>query len=229
MRKKKLRLLVTKYCERDCAGCCNKDIDLDALPVAQSYKGYKEISISGGEPLSDMYSLENVIKKIKRVNKSAKIYVYTSRSEEFDQFRYLMQLKISGITLTVHNKSDKLNFYKLNTKLADDFRPFREASLRLIVLKGVNIDPDIFGNGIWHLKNNVEWQEKCPLPEGEELMRVDWAVEDRQRDPESEEFQEIREDSEFSSEDGMRRMFRQAVSFRPSSSDSLTESSDVPF
>ena len=60
-------------------------------------------------------------------------------------------------------------------------------------------------------------------------MRVDWAVEDRQRDPESEEFQEIREDSEFSSEDGMRRMFRQAVSFRPSSSDSLTESSDVPF
>ena len=41
--KKKLRLLVTENCNRNCEGCCNKDWDLSSLEVCTSYKGYDEV------------------------------------------------------------------------------------------------------------------------------------------------------------------------------------------
>jgi molybdenum cofactor biosynthesis enzyme MoaA len=43
---KKLRLLVTSECNRSCSGCCNKEWDLDKLPVCESYKDYDEIYLT---------------------------------------------------------------------------------------------------------------------------------------------------------------------------------------
>ena len=39
---KKLRLLVTKNCDRSCPGCCNKDWNLDKLPNA-THLNYDEM------------------------------------------------------------------------------------------------------------------------------------------------------------------------------------------
>jgi molybdenum cofactor biosynthesis enzyme MoaA len=48
---KKLRLLVTERCARSCSGCCNHDWDLAALPTCESYAGYDEVLLTGGEPM----------------------------------------------------------------------------------------------------------------------------------------------------------------------------------
>lgn len=46
----KLRLLVTTKCPNKCPMCCNNSWDFSKLPVVEHFN-YKEIMITGGEPL----------------------------------------------------------------------------------------------------------------------------------------------------------------------------------
>lgn len=61
---RKLRLLFTKDCNRDCPGCCNKDWDLDHLPVCADFKPYDLVMITGGEPMLYPERLLKLIRKI---------------------------------------------------------------------------------------------------------------------------------------------------------------------
>ena len=51
MTKDKLRLLLLDDCNRNCPGCCNRDWDLQALPLCQDYTPYRLIMLTGGEPM----------------------------------------------------------------------------------------------------------------------------------------------------------------------------------
>ena len=76
---KKLRLLVTSVCDKDCSGCCNKDWGLSALPSISADSPelliYDEILLTGGEPLLALATVRDIINK---VNGQVPVYIYTA-------------------------------------------------------------------------------------------------------------------------------------------------------
>lgn len=60
----KLRLLVTTKYPNKCPMCCNNSWDFSKLPVVEHFN-YKEIMITGGEPLLFPEKLANLAESIK--------------------------------------------------------------------------------------------------------------------------------------------------------------------
>ena len=156
---KKLRLLLTKACNKNCEGCCNKDWDLDNLPICRSYKEYDEIMITGGEPTLFSIKLEHLIKDIRLVNKSAKIFLYTTQIKRASKF------DLDGITLTLHTYEDVLAFEHFE----QFHKNFKIPFLRLNVFRGIPVPPH-YNN--WIVKKDIEWIKNCPLPKDEVFMRI---------------------------------------------------------
>lgn len=81
----KLRLLVTTKCPNKCPMCCNNSWDFSKLPVVEHFN-YKEIMITGGEPLLFPEKLANLAESIKTVQKLAygnkgKLFLYTALAD----------------------------------------------------------------------------------------------------------------------------------------------------
>lgn len=81
----KLRLLVTTKCPNKCPMCCNNSWDFSKLPVVEHFN-YKEIMITGGEPLLFPEKLVNLAESIKTVQKLAygnkgKLFLYTALAD----------------------------------------------------------------------------------------------------------------------------------------------------
>jgi hypothetical protein len=166
---KKLRLLVTKDCPRDCAMCCNKGYDLDSLPIVDNFD-YDEILITGGEPLS----MENIGKtttlirylKIVDINVNRKIYIYTA---DCDGVVEIISL-VDGVTLTLHTQDDAEDFVFNNDIFFTKSR-IEGKSLKLNIFKGVKL-PDKIDLSLWQVKENLVWVKDCPLPTGEEFKKL---------------------------------------------------------
>ena len=168
---KKLRLLITDKCNRDCKLCCNKNFDLQNLPICDDFKGYSEIMITGGEPALFPFTVTTICKKIRIENPEAKIIIYTADvnyayklltgSEDFD-----------GLTLTIHKIIDAHYFDK---KFRDFSFKVDNISLRLNSFVSKS-------NYSLTLKNTLEeldwkfvkfkWLKDCPLPIDEEFKRI---------------------------------------------------------
>lgn len=165
---KTLRLLVTKECDRACKGCCNKDWDLDSLPVVEHYN-YLEVVITGGEPLkgdalTKVIYLSHYLNIVDR-HPGRKIYVYTS----FSFGVYLWWEFFDGFTLTLHEQKDVENFIEDNKLILESKQTNK--SLRLNIFKGVEL-PENTDLSLWVVKNNIEWIKDYPLPENEVFMRL---------------------------------------------------------
>ena len=157
----KLRLLVTPDCQRSCAGCCNKDWDLDALPHVTSFKDYEMILLTGGEPLMHPH-INKIISRIRRQTQ-APIILYTSMA---DRVLWVFNA-VDGITFTLHEQADIPDFKWLNDRIGV-YSPVK--SLRLNVFKGVDISE--IDTQHWIVKDNIEWIKDCPLPADEEFRRL---------------------------------------------------------
>lgn len=175
MENKKLRLLVTKKCPNNCALCCNKQFDLNQLPTVKDYHFYNEIMITGGEPLIYLTKVQELIKSIRKLNSQAKIYVYTSVTDK-RLYNLLLNSEINGVVVTPHNAIALTEFLELNKALSiikeQTYEPWRNMSLRLVLFDDIErMMPKDTDLSIWHIKK-VKWLEDCPLPEGEDFMRL---------------------------------------------------------
>ncbi len=166
----KLRLLVTDLCFGGCEKCCNKQYDLTKLPVVGDIMQYKEISITGGEPLLFEKRLNALVMGIKMLNPNVKLYLYTALTPYFsDELQML-----DGITYTLH--SDKqfgdFAFFNMHMRKYPSLCFFK--SLRLNIFKEVQL-PDYSlcsYEDLWEVIKIIEWQDKCPVPAGEDFMRL---------------------------------------------------------
>ena len=165
---KKLRLLITAYCNRDCKGCCNRGWDLTQLKRCDDFSGYEEVMITGGEPMLFQNKVKNVADRIRKENKDAKIILYTAFVEE--DLLYVMPW-LDGVTLTLHTKEDGEKFKDLNELFIEfqDNVSLIGKSMRLNVFKGID-----YGNNhyLWDVKDDIVWIKDCPLPVDEVFMRI---------------------------------------------------------
>jgi hypothetical protein len=154
-----LRLLLWEACNRSCAGCCNKQWDLTALPVVTE----KEIAqadmilLTGGEPMlspSRVLSYTSYLRG--RTRPHTPIILYTARALGLPEVSPYMD----GITLTLHVQSDVEPFLAL---------PRLPGSLRVNVFAGIDLPRIPPG---WQVKRNIRWIEDCPLPPDETFRRA---------------------------------------------------------
>lgn len=164
----KLRLIVTSKCNRTCEGCCNKDYDLESLPIVESYEGYEIIMLSGGEPMLYPEKLEALIKEIREQNSTAKIYLYTALVDNVAASLTILEL-VDGLTLTLHDERDINPFYEFSFCIT--LNSVNTKTLRLNVFSGITTGYNNYHNK-WIIKDNMEWIKNCPLPDGEVLMQL---------------------------------------------------------
>lgn len=171
---KKLRLLITEECVRQCPQCCNKQFNVEGIPIVEHFN-YDEIMITGGEPFLFPYDVRTMVATIRSTNKLLghripKIYVYTAPFEKrLDRIRIYQQLFADGFTITLHHQSevDKFVFF---AKYLSQMGLDNCLSLRLNLHENVTI-PEKANLSKWAVKQ-ISWQKECPLPEGEDFRRI---------------------------------------------------------
>ena len=177
-RNKKLRLLVTKKCHNDCPKCCNKQYDLDAVPVIDRFD-YDEVCITGGEPMLDFQKVIRIAEMFKTVatvlGKEVKVYLYTARITSAQLHVMMTRELIDGICVTPHSNGDINDFKKLNRGLLFNFHIdnsfYEDISLRLNLFADVKEHLRDENLILWKIKE-MEWLDECPVPEGEDFRRV---------------------------------------------------------
>lgn len=184
MNNKKLRLLVTTKCHNSCPMCCNKQFDLNNLPVVDRWD-YDEIILTGGEPLSSIKKVRyliTLIESIKTIQKAqglplSKVYVYTSTHHP-NLMRKILPY-VDGITYIPHNVKEIHTVINFNQHilLLKEYNPayIGKKSFKL------NLFPDIketiervtklrfFSSWTIH---EIQWIKDCPIPEGEDFRRI---------------------------------------------------------
>ena len=185
-----LRLLVTENCNKDCSGCCNKQnqfANIESLNLGLSHRSnwdylrsFKEILLTGGEPMLYPESLKDIIFNIRTYHPSVKIYLYTA----FIPGPVIMDILnlVDGITLTLHDLDDREGFFAFSKTLANNPLYLLNKSMRLNIFKEAYImdyyvDDDLFslydfGEKIWDKKHKLKWIENCPLPDHEEIRKL---------------------------------------------------------
>lgn len=167
---KKLRLLLTKDCDRSCKGCCNKDWDLEALETvtAQELGNYDEILVTGGEPLLYPQLLLKELARIRAFSLGAKLIVYTAKTDNIGLFVAVNHI-VDGMTLTLHTQKDVAKLQEIldyNTRTNQKLG----GSLRINIFK--NIDYSSLDLNGWIIKDNMVWIKDCPLPENEVFKKI---------------------------------------------------------
>jgi hypothetical protein len=162
----KLRLLVTKDCPKSCEGCCNKQWDLDALPIETDFSGYDEIYLTGGDPLFRFWETERAIKAIRKQAPYVPIYLYTSYLRDHLAI-YSVVPSLAGMTITLHNEQDAHDMVEC-LHYFSGWEQIR--SYRLHIFKDVYFPREILP-AAWQVREGIEWIENCPLPEGEVFKR----------------------------------------------------------
>jgi len=108
-----IHLLVTDKCDRNCPFCCNKQYDLDAIPVVSDdeMKIAKRIFLTGGEPFS--YTDPCKIARSIKEKYNVEIYVYTN-AEPLEKYLLTNDLYgIDGLTISIKSKDDERSFERI--------------------------------------------------------------------------------------------------------------------
>lgn len=177
-RNKKLRLLVTKKCHNDCPKCCNKQYDLDAVPVIDRFD-YDEVCITGGEPMLDFPKVVRIAEMFKIMatvlGKEVKVYLYTARITNGQLNLMMIRRLIDGICVTPHSKEDIIDFKFLNSLMLKTLNAvpsyYENCSFRLYLFTDVKEQLHGEDFSLWKIKD-IEWLDECPVPEGEDFRRV---------------------------------------------------------
>ena len=164
MERKKLRLVLFEACNRNCEGCCNKDWDLASLPECTDYTPYREILLTGGEPMLNPELVVQAIREI-REQTDAPIILYTADLTQ-QLWLFLISGLIDGLTVTLHEAADVPLFYDFDSRFLPSAK--LKQRLRLNVFKEAGA---VTAKPHWKVKPNIEWIRNCPLPDGEVLMR----------------------------------------------------------
>ena len=180
---RKLRLLVTKICTRNCVGCSNNDIKpfgtINIFELLQNIKegAYTQIMITGGEPLlfpdlllTYLTTLQSAKGEEKQRCGFPALILYASWLPKHLDNDYLVSIfsQLNGITFTMHDEDGLKDFKRLNDILC--MMHYKPSSMRLNVFCDVKLPP-ITLHG-WNVKF-IEWIKDCPLPEGEEFLQLD--------------------------------------------------------
>ena len=172
MGKDKLRLLVTTQCPNKCPMCCNNSWDFTKLPVVEHFN-YKEVMITGGEPLlfpDEVAILSDTIKNanVLAYNHEVSVFIYTALADGI----LTILPHVDGVVYTPHSEKDIESFLKANRTIGLFPETVKNKSLRLNLFANMKaLIPQSADLSHWQIKDMI-WIKDCPVPDDEEFKRV---------------------------------------------------------
>ena len=184
----KARLIVTRACNRQCAGCCNWNIGKGIIPeprrveLLEDLMRYEEVMITGGEPVLVPFLAHGIAANLRARNYTGRILLYSATFER--DFYERIAPYIDGIHFTLHAEATSRDIF--------DFMAFQDWATHRGEVRGpkvsyhpVNplsvrayIDPRVQGEvvirpSVFKRLEVKPWidEGECPLPEGEELLQ----------------------------------------------------------
>lgn len=103
-----IHLMINRWCGNSCPLCCNKQYDLETVPVAtvEDLKAAHTVMLTGGNPFA-VYDIDSFCSRLRRDYSNIKrLYIYTSGSQMIfneDVHRYL---NVDGINFSPKSKYD---------------------------------------------------------------------------------------------------------------------------
>lgn len=156
-----IHLMINRFCAKSCPLCCNKQYDLDTVPVAtvEELKAAHTVLLTGGEP----FALENIASFPSRLRYDypniKHVYIYTSGNLMFFNkvfCRYPKQFygNVDGINFSPKTKADyeAIKTMLTNGNFAIDFFIFVRSN-RIILMP----------NDFMTRKEQEEYIESLPL------------------------------------------------------------------
>ena len=190
---KRCRLLLTAKCPNNCPLCCNKQFNLEKdIPVIDRLD-YDEFILTGGEPLQFLTSVIETIHNISAVTDymgiNPKFYLYTSICNPTVWNEILPYL--NGITYTTHTRSNAKELIQLIGVLKNLNTGYDAVLPSLCNIQNKSVWLNLFPEAkdlidtelamtsyswddisrYFRIKP-MEWQENCPVPEGEDFRRI---------------------------------------------------------
>lgn len=120
-----LHLMITPLCDRDCKYCCNKQYEVNKIPIVteQELRRIERVFLTGGEPF--IYSSPNEIAwYLKHHYPNIKMIAAYTNAEALYTYRYNGGSVewLDGITISIKSKEDYIafkHFVKKNGELKD--------------------------------------------------------------------------------------------------------------
>lgn len=170
----KARIIVTKKCNRHCIGCCNEQYafnEIDVLEDKNALLPYKEIMITGGEPMLVPFRVIRFLEVLRDYQKyTGKIYIYTALYHEgLTEVYSRLSKYVNGINFTLHDNSTDQDIRNLKL-LSDIIHKFTSVSLRIDSRLYERYDFSNIDFTPWEVIRKMKWQESCSLPENERLF-----------------------------------------------------------
>lgn len=176
----KVRLITTLTCTNTCSKCCNNYLDIDKIMTFEEWiennsyqaNNIDELILTGGDPV--LYP-----KNIKLLIKDDSFYftdlIIYSSVFDYKYWKTIFDMDImepfDGITLSIHNYAEMLNFQVLHSWFKKNNIYKQNIDFRLNIFEDVKFKSGFdFYN--WRVKI-VSWQDDCPVPEGEILLRLE--------------------------------------------------------
>ena len=169
-----LRLLITPKCYYTCEKCTNKHWNLTSLPICkpETYEEYKNISLTGGEPLFEVDKFYNTLNDIRKRTSKPDLFLYTSYTLSVIRAVNAFSL-MDGVTFSLHHQTDVIPLMRINAVFLKKF-PDSNLSLRLKIFPEVKVTSHLrkmFKQTGWQIEDTI-WLDRCFLPEDEVFMRI---------------------------------------------------------
>lgn len=174
MAKDTARLIWTFNCNRACPGCCNNSMDnmkqAKVITSIDDLAPYREILITGGEPMLYPSTLLDFVTKIRKSKSHVRIYLYTAK---FD-VRYMSAVigAVDGIHYTIHaeaNDNDVFGFQLFQAMINGP--EYAHKSFRAYIDNKCQLPVRVIP-APWTRLECKGWIDngECPVPQNEDLL-----------------------------------------------------------
>ncbi|WP_312432736.1 4Fe-4S cluster-binding domain-containing protein [Lacrimispora sp.] len=176
------RVIVTYDCPRSCPNCCNEHIGNVPAVNFEDLLKYKELVITGGEPMMIGARVVEMIHRIRQSGYAGKIWLYTAELNVQRWADKMVLQEVDGITYTFHYEYSQRDITLLkrltgHIKELNKTGGLNSRSFRLLIDRRLEkeIDwKDIKIPGVWDEVRLLKWKDdECPLPDNEELIYYD--------------------------------------------------------
>ncbi len=170
MTKPVLHLMVNEKCLNNCPLCCNKQYDVDDIPVVtvRELKETETVCLTGGAPLLDIMALDSFIRGMKYYYPNIRnIYVYMNGDELYSIPNKVTSMRqVEDIFASIPNVSEPVMGLTISPKCLNDW----------VAVK--NFAPLIErwrSNRIYCFSAEDEARARLIFPEGNvEIVRREW-------------------------------------------------------
>ncbi len=181
-----MHLFVTNKCTNNCPLCCNKNYDIEKVPLPseEELSSISTVCLTGGDPFLLGEKLDKIVNALRSRENIKNIYVFTSGYACLSYIQKFNKLpNINGVTLSPKSGRDFDAIWKLITNYCNKFSKLSSNRLYIFIDKYDDCNYTIDNSELYLLGDANEylncqvflrtWVENFNSPENEIFRRIE--------------------------------------------------------